>query len=151
MRTVSAPPSTVLRLTLLPAVLVAAAPVHADDAALLRCRQLADAAPRLACYDAIRVETPEQAQRRAEQRFGIDKPRDDEALAIESTVTGGFDGWRPGDRIRLANGQVWQIADDSSGALPVGLTKVKVRRGAFGAYYLEIEGSNRSPRVRRVQ
>jgi hypothetical protein len=46
---------------------------------------------------------------------------------------------------------VWRIADDSKGALWVENPKVRVRRGALGAFYLEIEGTNRSPRVQRLQ
>jgi hypothetical protein len=43
-----------------------------------------------------------------------------------------FEGWRPNERIRLANGQVWQIADDSSSLLQRRDPKVTVRRGALG-------------------
>ncbi len=71
--------------------------------------------------------------------------------AIESHVPGRFDGWGPNASIRLANGQVWQIADGSSGAHWIENPKVRVRRGALGAFYLEIEGTNRSPRVTRIQ
>jgi hypothetical protein len=71
--------------------------------------------------------------------------------AIESHIPGQFEGWRAGDRISLANGQVWQIADGSQGALWVQNPKVRVRRGLLGAFFLEVEGTNRSPRVVRVK
>ncbi len=136
------------------ALLMAATAAAADDAALLQCRTLSDAARRLACYDAIAVgavaATP--PPRQAPAQFGLDKQAARLELdAIDSHVEGRFDGWGPRDRIRFANGQVWQISDDSTGVIDAVNPKVRVRRGAFGAYYLEVEGSNRSPRVRRVQ
>jgi hypothetical protein len=129
----------------------------ADDAALLRCRGIADTSARLACYDALVVQTPEEKTRQAEttlrERFGLGRPPDKatEPEAIETTIPGHFEGWFPGASIRLANGQVWQINDGSSGVHYIDNPKVRVRHGVFSAYYLEIEGTNRSPRVQRVQ
>jgi hypothetical protein len=131
----------------------------ADDAALLRCRGITDASARLACYDALVVQTPEEKTRQAEasqrERFGLgkllDKDKATEPEAIESTIPGHFEGWFPGASIRLANGQVWQVNDGSSGVHYIDNPKVRVRHGVFSAYYLEIEGTNRSPRVQRVQ
>jgi hypothetical protein len=74
-----------------------------------------------------------------------------ELAAIESHIPGRFDGWGPDSTIKFANGQVWQIADGSSGALWIENPKVRVRRGLLSAFYLEIEGTNRSPRVKRLQ
>ena len=145
----------------------------ADDAGLRRCRALADSAARLTCYDALPLDTqaaarqapapvaapgraspgsaPSAAARSTEARFGLASPPTEELPAIESHIPGLFEGWRPNERIRLANGQVWQIADDSTSLLQRREPKVTVRRGALGAFYLDIEGDNRSPRVRRVQ
>ena len=129
----------------------------ADDAALLRCRGIADASARLACYDALVVPTPEEKARQSEttrrERFGLGRPSDKatEPEAIESTIPGHFEGWFPGASIRLANGQVWQVNDGSSGVHYIDNPKVRIRHGVFSAYYLEIEGTNRSPRVSRVQ
>ena len=71
--------------------------------------------------------------------------------AIESHIPGHFEGWEPRSRIRLANGQIWQISDDSRRYHDIQNPKVSVRRGALGAFYLEIEGTNSSPRVKRLQ
>ena len=70
---------------------------------------------------------------------------------IESYIAGRFEGWEAKSNIKLANGQVWQIADDSRRYLTMNDPKVRIRRGALGAFYLEFEKSNISPRVRRVQ
>jgi hypothetical protein len=154
-------------------LLAAAAPALADDTALLRCRAIKDATARLACYDAIAVpSTPaataaapgaapaaaaaapagKKAEPTPAQQFGFEHKTPVAQLdAVESTIPGRFEGWGPGQVIRFANGQAWQVADDSKGALWVENPKVRVRRGLLGAFYLEIEGTNRSPRVIRIK
>lgn len=135
----------------------------ADDAGILRCRAIKESAARLACYDALAVPAatgkaapaPSQAAPAAQtpEQFGLEYRKPEAVVdAIESTIPGSFDGWGPKGNFRLANGQVWQVADDSSGSTrTVENPKVRIRRGALGAFYLEIEGTNRSPRVRRLQ
>lgn len=129
----------------------------ADDAAMLRCRGMADASARLACYDAITVQTSEEKTRQTEitqrEQFGLGKPPSavPEIDAIETTIPGHFEGWGPGSTFQLANGQVWQVNDNSSGVHYIDNPKVRVRHGVFTAYYLEIEGTNRSPRVSRLR
>jgi hypothetical protein len=137
----------------------------ADDAALLRCRGIADASKRLACYDALVVPSgeamagqPQQTRavqgesQQAPEQFGIERRASKTELeAIESRIPGHFEGWDPRSRIQLANGQVWQIADDSSQYFYLDNPKVTIRRGMLGAFYLEIEGSKVTARVRRVQ
>ena len=158
---------------LLPLLFVSSA-AFADDAAILRCRAIADASARLACYDAlvatsasasaakaaagtgaVAVQPPAQqaAPQPAQAQFGLeDRVANKGALdAIESTIPGSFEGWRAKSNIRLANGQVWQISDDSSRAHYIDNPKVRIRRGALGSFYLEIQGTNSSPRVKRVQ
>ena len=159
--------------------LLASLPAWSDDAGLRRCRGLADARARLACYDALPLPgtsslTPPAPATRApaapappvaptappmltpearEARFGIEQKAaaQEELRAIESHIPGLFEGWRPNMRIRLANGQVWQIADDSARMMERRDPKVTIRRAALGAFFLDFEGDNRSPRVRRVQ
>lgn len=144
----------------------------ADDADLLRCRAIKDSTARLACYDSLVVpaaagkaspSAPAQAApqprpasrgpaQNAPEQFGLEYRKSQPALdAIESTIPGRFEGWGPNSRITLANGQVWQVVDDSSGFNAIDSPKVRIRRGALGAFYLEIEGTNRSPRVKRVK
>jgi hypothetical protein len=163
-----------IRSALLLAIAATAAPAWADDASLRRCRAIADATSRLACYDALPVPgvaaPPRSAPPKAvppghspfrqpppvapAERFGLEykaKPAEEEVATIESTIPGRFEGWRPNTRIRLANGQVWQVIDETSRYMVLDNPKVVVRRGMLGAFFLDIEGDNRSPRVRRVQ
>jgi hypothetical protein len=148
-------------------LLLAATPALADDAGLLKCRTFKDASARLACYDALQVPaTPPkaaaapsgaapQAQPAASttpEQFGLERKQAFTQLeAIDSTIPGRFEGWGPNENIRFANGQVWQVVDDSKGYHSIDNPKARVRRGALGAFYLEVEGINRSPRVRRLQ
>lgn len=146
--------------------LAAATSALADDASLLRCRAIQDGPARLACYDAIAVPAAAAAPKAAtrapataaapatapREQFGFEHKQEIlKVEAIESTIPGRFEGWRANENIRLANGQVWQVVDDSRASLWIENPKVRVRRGALGAFYLEIEGTNRSPRVRRLQ
>jgi hypothetical protein len=145
---------------------------RANEAAIGRCRAIDDPFARLKCYDAIAVtggvprsttqvankpaapapvvSTPVPAA--ATSNFGLaPKTPDAELDRIESRIDGHFEGWRPNSSIRLANGQVWQVADDSGRHLDLHNPKVWVRRGALGSFHLEIEGTNHSPRVRRIK
>lgn len=150
--------------------LLASVPAWSDDAGLRRCRELADAGARLACYDALPLPKtlapaapapaapapaapPKLTAEGREARFGIEQKAaaQEELPAIQSHIPGLFEGWRPNMRIRLANGQVWQIADDSARMMERRDPKVTVRRAALGAFFLDFEGDNRSPRVRRIQ
>jgi len=152
--------------------------VFAADADFLRCRGMTDAAARLACYDTVvvpaaapgavsgkpdsRSAVPPAAapqavpQRAAAQptsdQFGLENRLAPGTLdSIESTIPGKFEGWDAKTNIRLANGQVWQIADDSARYTNMVDAKVKIRRGALGSFYLEFEKINYSPRVKRIQ
>lgn len=148
-------------LPLLP-LLCASGAARADDGAMLKCRAIADIPARVACYDAIPLDarpgTPRvivaAPARTAEQSFGIEQVKKPEPKvnSIESTIPGSFSGWGPGSQIRLANGQVWRVVDNSSADLmPVNDPKVKIVRNVIGTMFLEIEGTNNSPKVRRVQ
>lgn len=70
---------------------------------------------------------------------------------IDSHIPGTFLGWSQHSQIRLANGQVWQVVDEGSRRMQLKDPKVRVRRGLMGAFYLEFEAHNHSPRVRRVE
>lgn len=76
----------------------------------------------------------------------------DEPNFIESTLLGRIDGWSASTQFRLANGQIWRVADDSVGSVTeIDNPKVKITRNGIGTMFLEIEGSTQAPRVRRVQ
>jgi len=161
------------RSPLLLVLLTFSATALADDDALRRCRAIPEATARLACYDAIPMPAPGaasaprapsgQAQAGATapapgavtigpDEFGFEeKVLTLRSASMSSTIPGQFLGWDPYTKIRLANGQVWQIIDDSRRAYSMMEPKVTIRRGVFGAFFLEIEGANTTPKVRRVE
>jgi hypothetical protein len=147
----------------LPLLFAVSGAALAADTAIEKCRALADAGQRLACYDAIPLGrampapagAPVAAAKAAEQGFGLEqvkKIEDEAPRSIESTIVGNFDGWGPNARIRLANGQVWRVIDGSEAVLaPVQNPKVRIERNFIGTMFLKVEGTNNSAKVRRVQ
>ena len=148
------------------------------DRAIADCRALAEAARRLACYDAIPLAAGAAAApvsthaaaatapaagtgaaaavaaspaEVAAQHFGMPSRGEATSNRLDTHIDGIVDGWGPRTQFKLANGQVWEVEDGSSAAIYLRSPKVSVRRGFAGAYYLELEGSNRTPRVRRVR
>ena len=141
----------------------------ADSGARLACYDaLADAAlktPPVPPVPAAAVARPAQpvataaaaatpvvaAAPKGEAAFGLpESKRPDAVQSVESMLSPSFAGWGPNSRIKLDNGQTWLVVDGTSVALPPKARKVSVKRGMLGSYYLDIEGLNTSPRVRRV-
>jgi hypothetical protein len=132
-----------------PAPLVPATPHGAAAAPSAAPKPPSTAAPPPPPATTARPEPPAPSP---EAGFGLQKPVAAELPSIESFIPGAFDGWGPNSQIRLANGQVWQIVDGTSRFLAKrDNPKVTVRRGAFNSFFLDFEGDNRSPQVRRVQ
>ena len=152
---------TVMKILYLPLFLSAAA--LASETTLEQCRAIADPSARLACYDGLplpanaggptaKVESKARLPETPAQ-FGLSRevtPSVDLA-SIESTIPGHFDGWYPRRRVRLANGQVWQVAEETTRLYELDNPKVTIRRGVLGAYYLDLSIDNRSIRVNRVE
>lgn len=88
-------------------------------------------------------------------QFGLEnRPQSQQAPrtdAIESSIPGRFDGWVRGSRFRLANGQVWEIRDNSQGTYDLQDPKVRISRGVSGSFFMEVAGVSQTPRVRRVE
>lgn len=119
--------------------------------------QLARTGRRLACYDTLADATRPVALQPAsapspEAAFGLPESRRPDSIdAVHTGVGPHFAGWGPNSRIRLDNGQVWQVVDGSSVVVSEGARAVTVKRGALGSFLLDIEGLKTSPRVRRVE
>ena len=133
-------------------LLLVSGSVMADDAAILKCRSMNDAAARLGCYDAIQVGARATAAAAA-QGFEPEVKAPKEAFdPVESTIAGNFRGWGPGTQITLANGQVWRVVDRSEASLQAMKDrKAKVERNFFGTLLMTIEGADHAPKVRRIK
>jgi hypothetical protein len=87
-----------------------------------------------------------------QQQFGLQpKTFKQPVESIVSSIPGHFEGWGPRTKITFANGQVWRIDDGSSQMIDFDNPKVVIRRGALGAFYMDVANDNHSPRVVRVQ
>jgi hypothetical protein len=85
-------------------------------------------------------------------QFGLERQQSQVLVkAVDARIVGQFDGWEPNQRFTLDNGQVWQVSDDSRGAGYKTNPKVRITRGTFGTFFMEIEGVNAAPRVKRLR
>ena len=133
---------------------VAAGPTFAQgDADVLRCLDVADNTARLA---ATALRTARAAGKSVEidmtprdSNFGQLGPAPD---TLASRITGRFDGWNKLDRVKLANGQVWQLLDEGTSIGARTDPQVLIKAGALKAsYFMTIEGLGAPVRVKRVQ
>lgn len=135
-------------------LLAAGSAFAADDAALFHCRAMAEAGARLACYDAISAGTGTAAAPAVNPAFELKsaaRKQPEESVTLETRIAGKFEGWSHGQLIRLENGQVWRVEDDSSETAYLDNPKATLRKGMLGSIYLDIDGARGAPRVRRVQ
>lgn len=72
--------------------------------------------------------------------------------AVTSTLKGDFRGWENGTVLELTNGQRWRVMG-STYYTPRGIPNVKVtiERGAFGSWYLQVDGLNAGTKVKRIE
>lgn len=151
--------STVVRsLVWLTAMVTAAGAVAAPSGDFGACRPLADAAARLACYDAVadglvahKAEAPTQsfglpAETVLKQVLPAAAPVD-EIRAHVRAVRGGQSGRLVFD---LDNGQVWEQLMATPDALVEAGQAVTVRSGALGSFQMTT-ASGRTYKVRRLR
>ncbi|MBF6025657.1 hypothetical protein [Lysobacter niastensis] len=88
---------------------------------------------------------------KARDSAGLREKRDAATESFTATVKGDSRGWSTGDVVTLDNGQRWRVID---GELYLGKSvsqpKVTVSPGAFGSWYLQVEGQTPKLKVQRV-
>jgi hypothetical protein len=88
----------------------------------------------------------------AAARFGLEHlPMPGANDEVRSSIPGRFTGWEAKTRWRLANGQVWQVADGSRAYYQLESPAVRITRGALGSFFMEISGVSHAVPVRRVE
>lgn len=141
---------------------------------LLDCKTKTDPTERLACYDAaagaidtaeqkgdIVVVDREQAQAARKQAFGLSLPTLDmfnkaaptpeEANRVEDTVERAYRGGDGKWVFELTGGAVWQYYDAADlGRQPKKGSKVEVRKGGVGGYFLSVDGQS-GARAKRLR
>ena len=137
----------------------------ADDTAIRACRTVTETAARLNCYDKIELAATPVTRPAAPvatptpvQSFGLPpapmavQAQPQAITSIDSAIVGTFDGWGPSTVFTLANGQKWKVVDGSEAVLPrTSNQKVTISRNFIGTMFLKVEGTNSSPKVRRVE
>ena len=85
-------------------------------------------------------------------RFGLNAPlpASETVSEIVTTIDGMFDGWVPGGRVKLANGQVWEFMGGSPGIYRLDRPKVVITKGSWGGYFMRIGDLSQTPKVRRI-
>lgn len=135
----------------------ASGPVLASDSEWQRCRQIPEPGARLACYDQIQLPaeaaTPAAIAAANVERFGLEikLATANAPDSLQAQLSGSIDGWGPGSRFTLTNGQIWQVVDNSRVSYSLNSPKITIRRGLMGAFYMDFEGLNSSPKVNRVK
>lgn len=133
-------------------------PPPATVQSLLSCRNIADGAQRLACFDRESGNVAQALSRRdlvmidrqrateaKKSLFGFSVPNFAGLLGggdlnqiegtVESAIENGDGGWT----VRLADGSLWAQTDDTPVALPPRHgDKVVVKRGTLGSYWVKI-------------
>lgn len=85
-------------------------------------------------------------------RFGLEHlPSPSVPDELRSSIPGPFTGWDAKTRWRLANGQLWQVADGSRAYYRLESPAVRVTRGALGSFFMEISGVSHAVPVRRIE
>ena len=130
-------------------------PAFADEPP--RCADIADAAARLACYDAQAkaappAPAPAPAPAAAAQPAPAPPPFEEPAepvYRVEGHIVGSFKGWEKGTLVRLDNGQLWKVESDPAyyTSIPDN-PKVVIERG--NGYWMAIETVGRKVKVRPV-
>lgn len=130
----------------------------ADEAATLaQCAAAEDPGVRLACYDALArrpaaaeapgVTPPLTPPAPPTDSFG--KPQEDPS--IDARIVGSFITWKRGTLVKLDNGQVWRVVDESGEYYPdlEANPEVTITRGLTG-YRMTIKAIRKKVGVKRV-
>lgn len=173
-------PALLLALSVTSASITSAVPAAAQDKAgtnavdaIVACRDIADTAARLACFDQRVAALAEAKQRkdivvmdregvRAAKRglFGFSLPRiklfgdgdgdtETDVKQIDSIVTAARSGTGGLTTIALKDGTQWQTTEARMGFSPRSGDEITITAGTLGSYIAKIKGG-RSSKVKRV-
>lgn len=95
---------------------------------------------------------PDESVDPSEDRRGFAGQGDRDDRPIRSRIVGKFNGWSGNDQFELENGMVWEQTDGRRFSIrQIENPEVEVSRGAFGTWYLRVEGHNTRTRVKRIR
>jgi hypothetical protein len=127
-----------------------------DTATLAQCAAVEDATVRLACYDALArrpVAAGASAPAAAAPAVAPDSFGKPQAVdpSLDARIVGSFITWKRGTLVKLDNGQVWKVVDESGEYYPdlEDNPEVTITRGLTG-YRMTIKAIRKKVGVKRV-
>jgi hypothetical protein len=139
--------------------------VAAAQAAAEACAGIADPSQRLECYDKITTPVegrPSQGMPPADTPAGAPAPASADSFGqprapaavteIRARILGKVTTWQRGTQFRLDNGQVWEASERERGyftKIPDD-PEVRIYRGWWGAYWMEILAVDAKLKVKRI-
>lgn len=98
-----------------------------------------------------RLLSDEQAARDRDKAQDGPREKRPEAEPVSATAKGDARGWSKGDIVELDNGQRWRVVEgELYFGKAAGNRKVTVAPGAFGAWYMQVDGQTPRLKVQRV-
>jgi hypothetical protein len=81
-----------------------------------------------------------------------DRRKREATETVTSTLKGEFQGWKDGTVLELANGQRWRVVG-SEYYTPQRIpnAKVTIAPGAFGSWFVRVDGVNAGAKVKRIE
>lgn len=70
---------------------------------------------------------------------------------VVARIEGEFTGWTGKTVFALNNGQIWQQIEPSTFSARASNPRVTIERGLIGGWLLQVEGYNRTVRVKRIR
>lgn len=129
-----------------------AAKVREETTAKVRAETVAQVKAELAAAPAGEPKAKEEGSLLHRLRVKLTPGTDIEYATVETQLVGSFRGYKPGTILTLSNGQRWRVVDGeywSPASEANKPRKVVIQAGAFGAFFLQIEGIGR-PKVKIV-
>ncbi len=138
------------------------------------CAKIIDNMERLTCYDRLfkaeipQINQPKTLPAKAQEgeaetagqpaspkdptMFGLEHTMADKTPEqITATLSGSYKLWKKGMSVKLNNGQEWEILSNRKLYHAIDNPKVTIEKGAFGAFYMGIDGVNRKLKVKRLK
>ncbi len=139
-----------------------------------QCAKIIDNMERLTCYDQLfKVDKPadnrpetlpaktpnseaatvsQSAPPKDPAMFGLEHTMADKTPEqIKATLSGSYKLWKKGMSVTLSNGQEWKVISNRKLYHAIDNPEVTIEKGAFGAFYMAIEGVNRRLKVKRLK
>ncbi|MBV1910962.1 MAG: hypothetical protein KUG78_16805 [Kangiellaceae bacterium] len=83
--------------------------------------------------------------------FGKVKEKEHEIQSFSSHIVGKFNGWKKGKKLKLANGQIWKVANSNRVYVQLENPEITISKAIFGTFTAKVKGVTAPAKVRRVK